>query len=150
MLNTRFLLVVFLVAVSILFCGCPKKSYSDNRLVEGVQAFLDTPPDPSNPDLLTPEERATITNFEIYRNIVKVHLAEGTASNFWEPIGKKMVKVFAAKNRELTILSESYYAELFIPGTYNDRKYDDLYIGAVRLQNASDRTYPELGNPRLR
>jgi hypothetical protein len=117
-------------------------------MMTAVQAFLDTPPDATKPELLTPEERAGIASFEVYRSTVKLYLVEGTAETLWTPIGKKVVKIFAKANRDASLLSDSYYAELYIPGDFGDKHYDRLYIGAVRLQNASDRTYPELGRPR--
>jgi hypothetical protein len=141
-----------MLALALISSGCLKKTLTDERMMQAVQTFLDTPPDASNsnPDLLTVEERAGVQSFEVYRNTVKVYLVEGTAETLWAPIGRKIVKVFAKANRDEKLLADSYYAELYIPGEFEGKHYDRLIIGTVRLQNASDRTYPELGRPRLR
>ena len=148
MLKLRIALILLLSVLLAISVGCVKTTITDQRLVDGVQKYLDTPADPNNPDLLTAEERSAVLSFEIYRNTVKIKLAEGTSDKLWKPIGTKIVKVFAKANRDMNLLSDSYLAELYIPGTFKDKKMDNLYIGAIRLQNSSDRTFPELGLPR--
>jgi hypothetical protein len=148
MFKLRNAFILLALAVLSLTCGCVKKTMTDEKLIVGVQAFLDTPADPADPTLLTPEERAAIVSFEIYRTTVKIKLSEGTNEKMWTPIGTKIVKVFGKVSRDANILSDSYFAELYIPGTYKDKHEDNLYIGAIRMQNSTDRTYPEIGLPR--
>jgi hypothetical protein len=145
----RLVLILWFLCIAVIFNGCIQKTITDQRLIDAMQAYLDSAPDPTNDALLTPEERATVTTFEIYKNIIKVHLVEGTPTTMWDPVGRKIVKIFAKANRDVSILNDSYYVELFIPGMLNDQHHDNLYIGNMRLQNASDRVFPELGNPRL-
>jgi hypothetical protein len=150
MYKLRIAFILLALAILSVSSGCLKKTMTDEKLIASVQAYLDTPADPSKPDLLTPEERAAILSFEIYKTTIKIKLAEGTSDKMWSPLGTKVVKVFAKANRDANMLSDSYFAELFIPGMFKDKHEDNLYIGAIRLQNASDRVYPELGNPRLK
>jgi hypothetical protein len=129
-----------------LFVGCVKNTPTDNRIIVAVQTFLDTPADPGKPDLLTPDERASIENFEVYKNTVKVHLKENTSEPSWSSIGSKVVKVFAKTERGLQIYDVSYICELYMPATFNEKK--KVYkVGNIRLENATDRIYPELYQP---
>lgn len=148
---TRLLvsLILLCTAVSFLSFGCVKKTITDERIIAAVQAFLDAPPDPANENALTAEERAAIESFEVFKNTCKVQLVEGTPDNMWEQIGRKIVKVFAQANRDAGVLEVSYYVELYIMAEFENKK-ENFKVASIRLENASDRVYPELFSPTRR
>lgn len=149
MFKVKFVLVVLMAAIALCSTACVKKTITDQRVIDQMQAFLDAPPDPANPDLLTPEERAVIESFTIYKSTIKVQLVEETDKAFWEPIGRKIAKEFAAVNREAKLLEVAYVVELFMKATIEGTT-KNFKVGNIRIENASDRIYPEFYSPTLK
>ena len=141
-----FALFIVILGVGLLSAGCIKKDITDHRIIDDIQAFLDQAPNPSNPDVLTADERAAIEKFDVYKNTAKVQLKEGTDQALWSPIGTKIVKVFSKSERDLSKLESSYYVELDMMAMVKDKK-KNVDVGDIRLENATDRIYPTLHNP---
>ena len=129
--------------------GCLRPSITDDRISQTVQAFMDSPPDPSNEKALTAEERAVIESFTIYRNTIKVQLVRDTDRSFWEPVGAKMTNSFAYACRDVNFLQSSYFGELYIIAVF-DEKDENFLIGKFTFNNSSERITPELYSPSRR
>lgn len=141
MVNFRVLLVCAMSLV--LVSGCLQKSITDDQITNSVQGFLDTPPDPSNANLLTVEERAVVESFTIYKNIIKIQLVEGTERTYWEPAGKKVVRAFALACRAADVLEVQYLGELRVYAELEGSRSNFL-IGDIRFENNGDRVYAEM------
>jgi hypothetical protein len=136
--------IIILLAIGIVLCtaGCIEQSISDKQLSREMQLFLDTPADPANEDILTPEERAIVKSFEIYRNTIKVHLADDSAQEMRKPISRKIVKVFGLASREMGLLQPTYYLELYV-SLVVDNERGVFKVADARFENMSERVYVE-------
>jgi hypothetical protein len=146
MFEYRKIIIMIIIAMISVCSGCVKTSETDQAVIDEVRAYFDAPPDPSNPNALTAEERAMIMDFTIVHNIVKVQLVEGTDSSAWESIGRKMVTAYAESARRHTILEAYYYGQLWIQTEVND-KIDNYNVGDFDFQNSNDRIQVDLHNP---
>lgn len=144
--NSRQALTLLVVAVLICIPGCIRQTITDKQIAESVKAFLDAPPDPSDENALTTEERAAIDSFEIYRSTLKLQLAEGTDMPIREPVGRKVVRAFALACRDAGKLEMAYVVQLYIREVVEDKKGNFL-VGEIRFQNASERVYVEMYKP---
>lgn len=131
-----------------IFCalGCVRTTATDQAVIDEVRVYLDAAPDPSNPDALTPEERARIQDFNIVHNIVKVQMVEGTDHVYMEAIGRKMVTAYAQAARRHTVLEAVYYGQIWMRAEVND-KVDNYTYGELTYQNRNDRIEVNMHNP---
>ncbi len=139
---TRWFLAFALLSLILCTCGCLKKSLTDEMLMEEMQAFIDTPPDPNNEKLLTVEERAIIEGIEIFHNILKVQLVPDSVSEYRKPIAGKMVEHFGRTARDLEMLNPVYYLELRV-SIVVDGERSNFHIADARFENMSERVYVE-------
>ncbi|MCX6645249.1 MAG: hypothetical protein NTY09_02655 [bacterium] len=146
MFEYRKIITVIIIVIISVCSGCVKTSATDQAVIDEVQAYFDAPPDPSNPNALTAEERAMMQDFTITHNIVKVQLVEGTDSSNWETLGRKMVTAYAESARRHNILQSYYYGQLWIQ-TEVHGKIDNFNVGDFDFQNSNDRIQVELHNP---
>jgi hypothetical protein len=146
MLKLRYVILLFVLGLVLLTCGCIQKTFTDQRIIDAVQAFLDTPPDPTKQDLLTAEERAAVEKFLVYKNNIKIKYVDNTPSTILESSGKKILMKFALANREASLLQPQYVAQLYMMAMVQD-KNKLCSVGEITLQNASDRMYPDLHSP---
>jgi hypothetical protein len=140
------MLISSLLILSVLTSGCVKTTATQQSVIDAVQAYLDSPPDASKPDLLTAEERAAIESFTIVHNIVKTQLVENTANNMWEQIGRKMVTAYAQACRAESVLEAVYYGQLWIMAEPYGKR-DNFKVGDFTYQNRNDRIEVQLYNP---
>ncbi len=166
MLEIRRPLVILLIALMIAALGCIQKTITDKKIEASMQAYVDAPPEapagssqaiqprviPGAPthlnyeDYLTAEERATIESFEVYRNVIKVQLVQGTDKSYWETVGRKIVRAFAMACRDATYLDVTYTCELRIKAKDDEGEYNTK-VGDIAFSNRSERIVPQLYNP---
>jgi len=139
-------LALFLIAVVALSTGCIRKSETERRIVEDFQTYLDSPYDTADENSLTAEERAVIEGFTVYRNILKIQLAQETEQTMVEPIAEKTITKFAFICRGYTYLETQYVGEIRMMAEVND-KVDNFLIAEITFQNRSDRTNLQEYNP---
>ena len=142
----RHALILLIIAILVTSFGCLRKTITDNRIAESVQAYLDAPADPANEDALTPEERAAIKDFTVFHEKIKVQLVPETEQTMWETIGKKMVRAFAMACRDSSVYETNYYCELRIEAEVEGEE-DNFLVGELRFQNSSERIYADMYNP---
>jgi hypothetical protein len=147
MFKFRNVIILVLLGLVITSMGCVKKTITDDRVLAAVQAFVAAEPDATNEKSLTAEEKAAIKSVEVYKNTVKVFLGDDTPEALWEPIGRKVVKTFGQAERDAGMLEVAYNAELHMMATFQGKK-QSFKVGDFRLENASDRVFPQLYNPR--
>ena len=146
MLSPRQMLGLVVIGAILLCPACLRKSITEKQIAQAVQAYMDAPADPSDDNALTAEERAAIESFDVYRNKLKLQLAEGTDPEMREPVGKKMVRAFALACRGVGKFEVSYVVELYTRETIDNKKSNFL-VGEIRFDNASERIYPEMYKP---
>ncbi|HDS30045.1 MAG TPA: hypothetical protein ENN67_03290 [Firmicutes bacterium] len=139
---TRYIVVSILSGLVLFSLGCVKQTLTDKQLLQEIQIFLDTPYDPDNPDLLTPEERSYVSSYSIFHNILKVQLVDDTPQEFRKPIAAKMVKHFALTRRELGVLEQVYRLQLFVRLEV-DRERSNFHIADARFENRTERVIVE-------
>lgn len=146
MFKNRTIILFIFLALLVTVTGCVKTSATDQSVIDEVQVFLDTPADPSNPDLLTVEERARIEGFTITHNIVKTMLVQETDQIMWEVIGRKMVTAYAEACRRNNVLESAYYGQIFIDAEF-EGKIENFMVGDFLYHNRNDRIEVQLYNP---
>ncbi len=146
MLRYHQAIVLLLLGLILCTCGCLRKTLTDEAIIDAVQAYLDTPPDPAGENLLTAEEHAVIQGFQIYRNIIKVQLVDDTEQPFWRPVGKKLARVFGLACREAGQYEHQYLVELRVR-TEVDGRVGNFKIADVTFDNQSEQVIVELYNP---
>jgi hypothetical protein len=136
--------VAFLIIVLVgMTCGCLRSSFTDKKIAETIQLFLDSGPDPSDEHALTVEERAVIESFVIYRNTLKIKLVDGTEQPFWTPVGLKTTRVFAYACRDADFLNNAYYGDLYLNVEIDD-DIKKVLVGRFTFNNSSERIETEL------
>ena len=146
-MNVYFRFVFLALCIAILFsAGCIQKTITDKVILDDIDLFLATPPDPSNPDLLTAEERSAVESYEVYREKIKIHLVQGSDEQLWKSIGSKMVKRFAVACRNASVLEVEYLAQMYIVAEDNKGEFKAL-VGDINFENNSDRVRVEMYKP---
>ncbi len=165
MFHIRILVAIILVILVSANCGCLRKSITDDMIQAAVQIFIDAPEVeytetqameirpvegvPSNlfyEHYLTAQERATIEDIQIYRNILKIQMVEGSDQGLVDKLGRKTTRAFAHACRDASYLETQYLTEIRIFATVNDER-DNFLIADIAFANRNDRISVEEYNP---
>jgi hypothetical protein len=157
MFHVRILAAIILVILVSTNCGCLRKSITDDIIEAGVQVFLDAPEvaytetqardirqvegAPSNlyfEHYLTTQERAAIEGIEIYRNILKIQMVEGSDQGLVDGLGRKVTRAFAHACRDASYLETQYLTEIRIFATIDEER-DNFLIAEISFANRNDR-----------